>query len=254
MERARRALVAIPAAPLAAAGLVASQVLRAAHRRDLPSFPNQDPSALLGDPSSPLLRMVAIGDSSLTAPGVARLENVWIRRVASHFAADHRVELVSLAVGGSKARDVIEGQLAGAIRLDPDIAVVAVGANDALRGTLPGRYRRELTEILARLSETRAGIVVFGMGDLSSIPRLPPSLRPWLASRSRRFNEVARSVVVRFPRAVKVNTRGPISDRFFDDETLWAGDQFHASDAGHGLFAEGSLEAFQAALSLRRTS
>ena len=250
----RKALIAVPAIPVAAAAVIATQVLRAARRPDLPSYPNQDPSGTFGDPGRPRLRIVAIGDSSITAPGVADLDNIWIRRIAHALADRYHVELISLAVGGSKAGDVLEGQLDGALRLHPDVAVVSVGANDALRGVAPERYRRNLTAIVTRLAATGAGVLVFGMGDLGSIPRLPPTMRRWASHRSAVFDAVARDVVVSVPGAVKVHTRGRSSSAFFDDPSLFAGDQFHAGDTGHGVFAVDALEAMEAAIALRRIS
>lgn len=124
--RLRKVVLAVP---VAAAAVVATQVFRAAHRPDLPSYPNQDPSGRFGDPALPPLRIVALGDSSITAPGVSDIDNVWIRRVARMLSDRYHVDLISLAVGGSKASDVLEGQLAEAIRLQPDVAVVSVGAD-----------------------------------------------------------------------------------------------------------------------------
>ncbi len=254
VTRLRKALIAVPVIPVAAVAVIASQVLRAAHRPDLPSFPNQDPSGRFGDADLPHLRIVALGDSSITAPGVADLDNVWIRRVAHKLSERYHIEVISLAVGGSKASDVLEGQLDGALRLHPDVAVVSVGANDALRGVSPERYRRNLTAIVTRLAATGAGVLVFGMGDLGSIPRLPPTMRRWASRRSEAFDRVARDVVVTIPGAVKVYTRGRSSSAFFEDPGLFAGDQFHAGDTGHGVFAADALEAMEAAIALRRTA
>lgn len=248
----RKTLLAVPVIPVAALTAVAAQVLRAALRPDLPSFPNQDPSGRFGDPSLPHLRVVALGDSSITAPGVADLDNIWIRRVARTLSDRYHIELISLAVGGSKAGDVVEGQLAEAVRLRPDVAVVSVGANDALRGVTPERYRRHLETIVTNLATTGAGIMVFGVGDLGSIPRLPPTLRKWATRRSEDFDRVAREVVVSLPRAVKAYTRGRSSTAFFEDPGLFAGDLFHAGDEGHAIFAADAIEAVEAAIALRR--
>ena len=167
----------VPALPVVAGAFLAGQVYRAAHRRDLPSFPNQDPSGTFGDTDAPPLRIVALGDSSVTAPGVEDLDNVWVRRIARTLAERYRVELVSLAGGGSRAGDVVQGQLEEAVRLRPDVASVSVGANDVLRGVTARSYARRLAIIVDRLASSGAAVVVWGMGDLSSIPRLPPALR-----------------------------------------------------------------------------
>ena len=228
-----------------------SQVLRAAHRSDLPSFPNQDPSGTFGDPGDPNLRIVAVGDSSITAPGVEALDNVWVRSIAIALAAEGRhVEMLALAIGGSKAHDVIEGQLAEALRLEPDIVLVSVGANDALRGVPPGKYRRRLTYIVDRFTSTGAPVVILGMGDAGSIPRLPPSIRPLCSWRSRVFNQICIDVAVANPLTVKVYTQGTLASAFWADLSLFSGDQFHAGDAGHQLFAREAMPAVRAALAV----
>lgn len=250
MGTTKRALVSIPALPAAAAVFVLSQVLRAAHRSDLPSFPNQDPTGTFGDPGRPPLRIVAVGDSSITAPGVTRLDNVWIRRVALELADRYHVELIALAVGGSKAHDVIEGQLDEAVRLRPDIAVVSVGSNDSLRGVSQGRFERRLHHIVARLEEVAAAVVVLGMGDLGSIPRLPPTIRPYVSRRGHIFDGICSRVATEHPKTLKVYTKGRMSSAFWEDRSLFAPDQFHAGDGGHAVFAEETLPSFLAALEM----
>lgn len=253
MRTLRRAVAALPAVPAAIAGVFVAQVLKAAKRPDLPSFPNQDPSGRFGDPSSPELLIVALGDSSITGPGVTDLDNIWVRRIAIELSRTLHVELMSLAVGGAKARDVIEGQLAEAVRLKPDLALISVGANDAIRATPPARYRAELRHILTDLEGVARSMMVLGVGDLGSIPRLPRMLRAISSRRSARFDAAAAAVVSAFPTAVKGATSGPMSTAFWSDPSLFAGDQFHAGDAGHAVFAEQAMPAVRAALRIAGT-
>lgn len=230
------------------------QAVRAARRPDLPSYPNQDPSGVFGSPDLPSVRIVSLGDSSITAPGVEDLDKVWIRQVARSLADRHHVELISLAVGGAKARDVIEGQLAEAIRLEPTVATLNVGSNDALRGVRASAYRRRLATIIERLTATGAGILVWGVGDLGSIPRFPHTLQRVASARSRAFDAIAREIAVHHPTAVKVHAWGShASKRFYDEPDLWAGDLFHAGDVGHTMLAEEVLPAFEAALAIGLT-
>ena len=248
----KRTLTALPVIPAAVVGVLVAQVMRTAHRSDLPSFPNQDPSGLFGSPTLPALRIVALGDSSITAPGVEDLDNAWVRRIALALADIYRVELISVAVGGAKACDVVEGQLAEAVELAPDIAILSVGANDAIRAASPRQYRKKVRRILSGLDQVGAATVVLGVGDLGSIPRLPAMLRPFLTKRAAEFNEAAAAVTAKFPRAVKVATSGPLSTAFWDDPGLFAGDQFHVGDEGHAIFAEQILPAVRAALAIAR--
>ncbi|MEX0827273.1 MAG: GDSL-type esterase/lipase family protein [Acidimicrobiia bacterium] len=240
----------VASVPLAVAAIVAGEVIRAAVRRDLPTYPNQDPSGVFGDPAARPFRIVALGDSSTTAPGVEDIEDVWIRTVARSFADRYRVELISLAVGGSKARDVIQGQLTEALRLRPDVVSLSVGANDALRGTPAARFHRDLEEIVVALEGAGSVVVLYGMGDLGSIPRLPPTLSRLASRRSARFDRICREVAVAHRRTLKVHTRGRIIEAFRDDPALFAGDQFHACGLGHAIFAEEAIPVFEAAVAM----
>lgn len=249
-----RPLLAVSSLPLLGVGFLLLQVRRAAHRDDLPSFANQDISGTFGDPTAPPLRLVAVGDSSLTAPGIEDLDGAWLRRLAQRYAEGHRVELISLGVGGSRARDVIEGQLDAAESLRPDIAVVTVGSNDAIRATRARRFTADLEQIVSRLEAVSGAVVVLGMGDLGSIPRLPPSLRPYLSYRSRCFDAACVRVAVAHRHTVKVHTRGRLVSDFWEDPSLFGRDLFHASERGHAVFSAAAAAAFEAAyrIALRR--
>jgi lysophospholipase L1-like esterase len=253
MRTLRRALRLLWAAAAAGVAFVAVQVLRAAHRSDLPSFPNQDPSTTLGHPELPSLRIVALGDSSITAPGIEDLDDTWIRQVARGLADDFHVELIAVAVGGSKARDVVEGQLTEAIRLSPDIAIVSVGANDAIRATSPSSYRADLELIADSLEDAGAVVVLMGVGDLGSIPRLPAALRPLLTHRAASFNREAEAVAARSPTTIKIHVAGRISSAFWEDPRLFGPDQFHAGPEGHRVFAEEMIPAMRAALAIAQS-
>jgi lysophospholipase L1-like esterase len=248
----RRVLILVPTAVAAVLGFLATQVLRAAYRRDLPSFPNQDPSGTFGDASLPHLRIVALGDSSITAPGIENLDDTWIRQVANDFSDRYCVELIAIAVGGSRARDVVEGQLGEALRLRPDIALVSVGANDAIRATTPTAYREDLQLIADSLEDVGAAVVLMGVGDLGSIPRLPRSLRPILTRRAASFNAAAEAVAARSATIIKIHVGGRMSTAFWDDPGLFGPDHFHAGPEGHRVFAEEMLPGVRAALAIAR--
>ncbi len=246
----RRLVGPAVALPVTGGAFLLAQVFRAAHRSDLPSFPNQDASGTFGSPELPPLRVVAVGDSSLTAPGVEHLENIWIRRLMRRWEDRYHIELISLGVGGSKARDVVEGQLTEAIRLEPDLAVVSVCTNDSLRGIPPASFTRKLDTIVGSLEQVASAVVALGMGDPASVPRLPAALKPWVSWRSRIYDRLVVKVANAHPRTLKVYSRGRMSSAFFEDPALFAGDQFHAGDGGHAVFAECSEPAFDAALAM----
>jgi lysophospholipase L1-like esterase len=246
MAKVPKSIVALPAAGLA---YVAAQVYRAGHRKDLPTHDNQDISATIGHPGNPKLRVVAIGDSSVTCPGVGDMDDCFVRRIATHLSDRYFIELTSLAIGGSKARDVIADQLEQAVALRPDLALVSVGANDAIRATPVSSYEADLKTIVGALHDASGAVAVMGVGDLGTIPRLPKSLRPLLTARARRIDNAAARVANQFERASKTENWGRMSTAFATgDLELWAGDQFHASGLGHAIFAEEALPAIEAVI------
>jgi lysophospholipase L1-like esterase len=224
--------------PLAVASLLGSQLVHAAYRDDLPTLENQDPSGVFGDPAAPPLRIVFLGDSSVTAPGVEPLDHSWARQIAFHLADRFHVEAISVAVGGSKASDVIDEQLDVALELEPDIAYVSVGSNDALRSTPIHRFEREYDALVARLHDEVPAIGLSGIGDLGTIPRLPELARGVARIRARAVNNAVARVAARYPRAVKSNAWDVMVDVFDRRPEMFAADHFHASAEGHLVFAE----------------
>ena len=97
---------------------------------------------------------------------------------------------------------------------DPDVVVVSVGANDALRGVRPADYRRRLATILQRLvrHEGRGGPLRHGRPG----QRPPAAHRPAAAGRHAARESSTTSAARRpwrHPRVVKVHTRGRSSRR-----------------------------------------
>ena len=240
--------------PITGIGVFTAQVLRSAHRQDLPSHNNQDPTGDFGSVGLPRLRIVLLGDSSITAPGVVPLDDCWPRRLAHHLADRYFVELRSVGVGGAKARNVLEDQLPRALAQHADMALVSVGANDALRGTPVGRFERDVDEVLGALVGTFRMVGIAGVGDLGTVPRLPDLARAFSRVRARSIDGAIRRVAARHAGVIKGRSWGP-GWQFFEDhpEVVFAPDQFHASGAGHAMFAAAAIPVAEALLSAPRS-
>ncbi len=135
--------------------------------------------------------IVVLGDSltagyGLTEPDSfpAQLETILNRR-------GYQVKVVNAGVSG----DTSAG---GAARLDwslgeqPDLMIVELGANDALRGLSPQQTRANLADILSRLQKKQVGIIFAGM-------KAPRSLgEDYYSSFDRLYPELARTYEVAF--------------------------------------------------------
>lgn len=221
---------------LAGAALLGLQTAYALLRPapDLDSF---DPSSEFGDPSLPTLRVAVLGDSSVTAPGVAGPEDIWISRICSRMAEDHHVVLASFAVGGSMAHDLLDEQLPQVVEFEPDLVFVAVGANDVIKGVRLGVFEKNLDQLIAGLVETGATVVQSGVGDLGSIPRLYPPLQNLMSRRALRFDRAHWRVAKRHGTTV-VDQRSDDRSLWYGSRDLWAADLFHVSADGHARWAD----------------
>ena len=233
--------------PLAVGGVLTAQMVQSIQRPDLESFTDQDPSGVFGDSDKPSLRMIILGDSTVTAPGVEPLDACWARRTALFFSDRYRVELISVAVGGSKISDVRDEQIHQAIVAGGDIAIVCVGGNDALRGTPISRFESAYDDMLRPLVTAFPAVAVCGVGDLGTIPRLPALARGIARVRSRAVDHAIGRVADRYG-VPKSRAWGIEFEPFGTDPAIWAGDLFHASAEGHALYADAAIPLVEEAL------
>ncbi len=238
--------------PITAAAILAGQVLHAAHRPDMPGLPDQDPSGVFGHAGNRHVRILMLGDSSITGPGVEPLDAMWPRVIAHRLSDRYRIELVSVASGGSKSRDVLATQLPQALRIQADLAILSVGANDALRATPLARFEHEIRQILNGLVSHVHAVGVSGVGDLGTVPRLPTLARGIGRVRGRSFDRAVARAAAEFPNVIKSVTWGS-HWRLFEDgdpDEVFAADRFHASAAGHTVFADAFTPTFETILGL----
>jgi acyl-CoA thioesterase I len=224
---------AVSAATLSSA--IALEVRRAA-RLPLPTLDGIDASgtvAGLGDES--VLRVVALGDSTLTGPGITDPSDIWLRRALHRLELEPTVEMISLAVGGSRVSDVL-GCVNEAIDLRPDLVVVAVGSNDALHGTPVRRFAAQLDELLDRLTADVPVVAVANVGDLGNIARARAPLTTALRLRARVICRTIEQTVARHDRTVLLDVTP--SNVAFRDPQVFGADLFHPSEIGHSIWAE----------------
>jgi len=186
----------------------------------------------------PWRRFAVLGDSVAQGvgepvPGYRRLG--WADRLAGALAA-HRPDLAYLNLGERdlRAAQVRERQLAAALAFAPDLALIACGANDALRPRYdPTVVRREVTAMVRALHERGAEVLTVSLFVLSGYPRRPHGLRPPLAGRLRRLAEDARVLAGELG-TVHIDLAGHPAET---DPSLYSGDGIHGNDRSHAIAA-----------------
>jgi len=107
-------------------------------------------------------KILAFGDSLFAGYGVADSDSFPMQLQRALKADGKDVAVVNAAVSGDTTAD-------GLARLDwsladkPDLVLLELGANDALRGLDPDRARANLDQILAKLKSANVPVLICGM-------------------------------------------------------------------------------------------
>lgn len=214
--------------------------------RDLPTLSGTDPSGTFGDPALPPLRVAVLGDSSCTGPGLSDPREIWVARIGQRLGRQFHVTIDSVAIGGSRAHDVLRDQVPAIIPSKPDLALVSVGSNDMLYGVPRRVFERNLDEIVSELLPVCGTVVLSGVGDLGTIPRLPFFLTRLMRYRAAQAEAAHIRVAARYPRTFKVPIRR--TTEAFRDPQVFSADLLHANGRGHALWAEAAIPTIEEAL------
>lgn len=210
----------------------------------VPAFDDLDASGREGDPHAPPLRLAVLGDSSCTGPGLDDPADIWVRVLGRQIGARFDVTIRSFAIGGSRAADLVRAQLQPAIQWAPDVAMVSVGGNDALKGVSLRAFERSLEVVVAGLGATVPLVILSGVGDLGSIPRLLPPLDRIYRARGLRLNEVHRRVGER-QGAIVADQWAWAAQEFARRPELFSADRFHPGPDGHRIWADVARETIE---------
>jgi acyl-CoA thioesterase-1 len=232
--------VARRGAKLSAAVLAAE--LAGAYLWPAPEQEEFDASGSYGDPALPTLTLGAIGDSTTTGPGLRGPEEIWLVQFAQRLTERFCVRIHSYASGGATAHAVERYQLPRLVELAPDLAFVVVGANDALRGVPVRLFERRLDRIASAVAGSGSTLVLSGVGDLGSIPRLLPPSDRLMAAHGRRYDRAHDRVAERHG-AIKVDMWTGVSEVFRSDPDAFSPDRFHPTAVGHAAWADATYRA-----------
>jgi lysophospholipase L1-like esterase len=234
---------------LAAIGLGALAIEAAyAVLRPAPLLEEFNPSALIGRDDGVPLRLVVLGDSSCTGPGVDLPDEIWSRLLAGRLArAGFKVELVSLATGGATSASVLKEQVPVAQGLKADVTIVSVGTNDLIRRVALRSLESNLDEIVSRMKPVSRIVMLAGIGDLGTIPRLLPPLSQ-IVTRHARMADVRHARVAQRHSAVKAEQWGKAAEIFRTDRSVFSRDRFHPTATGHRAWADAAWEALEPVL------
>jgi acyl-CoA thioesterase-1 len=167
--------------------------------------------------------IVALGDSLTAGFGVAP-DEAWPARIAARLArAGYPYRVINAGVSGDTSAGALR-RIDWTLRARPEIVIVAVGANDGLRGQPVAMLRENLDSIVRRLRDAGARVLLAGM-------RMPPNYgETYTREFAAAYTEVAR------------RTRTPLVPFLLDGVAANPGlnqaDGIHPNAEGHRVIAE----------------
>jgi lysophospholipase L1-like esterase len=193
------------------------------------------------------IRLAFLGDSVAAGDGASLPDDRLCARVLEALAR-HGFETIAevFAVSGASSA-ALRAQVDRALRWEPHVAVIVIGANDLSHQIPPDQAARQLARAVRRLRATGTEVVVAPVPDLSSVPRVPPKLRRAVRAASARLRD--RQISVTTAEGGRVaDPDGVTSTAFAADPALFSSDRFHPSSAGYAVIADALLPEVLAAV------
>lgn len=199
----------------------------------------------------PALKIALLGDSSAAGYGVDLVTETPGAVLANGIAenADRRVYLREFCKVGAESSGLAD-QIDRALPIEPDVAVILIGANDVTHTVLPSQSVRHLSEGVRRLREAGVEVVVGTCPDLGTIKPIAPPLKQVARAWSRRL-AAAQTIAVIKEGGRTVSLGSILGPEFLAAPALLFGpDQFHPSAEGYQALANVLLPSALAALGL----
>lgn len=182
------------------------------------------------------IRYAVMGDSTAISQG-SKYEDGFAIATSNRLAQKYTVSMINTGVSGATTPEVSRDQLKTVLEFQPDIVLLASGANDATHFTRSQTTKEALQAIIDELKTMNPDIriIVTGSPAMDSVGRFPFGSKWLMRLRTEQVNQV-------FERLVHKNDLlfAPIADQtraaFLADPTLTAADNFHPNARGYALW------------------
>ncbi|WP_433434617.1 SGNH/GDSL hydrolase family protein [Nonomuraea sp. CA-141351] len=231
---------------LIAEGLLARKAIGRPHGLDGPPS-----DGTYGDYPGEPLKMAMLGDSTSVGLGLADHSETPGVLLANGLAsvAERPVHLLVVGKSGAPSSELGE-QVDKALAMEPDVAVIFVGANDIITQTPPAIAVRHLTKAVRRLRDAGVEVVVGTCPDLGTVRPIAQPLR-WVTRRWSRQLAAAQTVAVVDAGGRTVAFADVLGPEFDTNPTeMFGPDRFHPSARGYAQAANAVLPSVCAALGL----
>jgi len=197
----------------------------------------------------PPLKFVVLGDSSAAGFGVYRPRETPTALIATGLARRlaRPVSAWTFAVVGATSAQ-LRPQVEAALEVQPELAVILIGANDVTHADSRAAAVRYLADAVRTLRAAGAQVVVGTCPDLGAVQPIRPPLR-WLARHWSRQMAMAQTVAVVEAGGWTVSLGDLLGPRFASEPHRFFGsDRFHPSAEGYAVASAALLPTAIAAM------
>lgn len=196
------------------------------------------------------LRLVLLGDSLAYGTGARTVEDAIGPRLTQLLEGlGFDVDLHVVAVPGATTGE-LAAQVRRAVSLQPDVALIVIGANDLTRLIPPAQSAGALASAVTALRAEGADVVVAPAPDLSDLSYVPPAVRAFVQHTCLRLQQQQAAAT-----QSSGGTLAPISAElalaFAAEPALFSADRFHPSSSGYARIAQALSPFIVAAASSR---
>lgn len=180
-------------------------------------------NAYAAPPVSGQLLIVALGDSLTEGLGVAPTAAYPALLEAKLKSAGRKVKVVNAGISGSTSASG-PSRMRFVLKSKPNWVILALGANDGLRGLKPEEMKKNLAASIAMAKGSGARVLLAGM-------RVPPNLgAPYSKAFEGAFTELAKDKSIVFLPF--------ILDKVAGEAKLNQSDGLHPNEEGHKIMAD----------------
>ena len=236
----KAAFTAFVAGTVGGAALLAGEAIAARTRRYAKPTMGLALRTSMGRTAAAPLRLVLLGDAAALGVGVEWLADTvggqLARQLSEDGPTDRHVLLSSVGVSGSRSTDLATQVARALLGEKPDVALIMIGANDAMGFRSPEDAANHLGAAVRRLRAAGVEVVVGTCPDLGAVRSIAPPLRQLTGWHGRR---VARSqaLAVREAGGVAVDLGAEAGPVFRADSGSLCFEGFHPSADGYRVWA-----------------
>ena len=186
--------------------------------------------------TGPSLSYAIMGDSTSVSQGSDYKDGFATASIV-HLSKRFAVRSINTGISGATSEEVRKDQLKKVLNFNPDIVLLAVGANDATHFVPGNKVQESVQSIIDELRRVnpKVKIIVTSSPAMDSVSRFPIGAKQLMGLRTKQVNKVF-STLISKNNLISAPIAERTRDAFIADPSLTAVDKFPPNKRGYALW------------------